>query len=195
MTDLIHGRMSEVMKTIQGVPKDGWNPGQSFAFRSIETTTKIVHDALVKHQVIILPEVLEVQRSERTTAKGSIMRFAEVLVRYRFAAEDGSSVEVVSAGEAADTGDKATSKALSMALKYALFQTFLIPTGDPDPDSETAEEHVSGLIDVGTAKQELLNALVDVDIAKAVWDNRKEAIARKDLDEMIATAQKGISNE
>jgi hypothetical protein len=70
------------------------------------------------------------------------MHTVSLLVSYTFMAEDGSSVITSMAGEASDSGDKATSKALSMALKYALFQTFMIPTGENDPDSEVVEEAV-----------------------------------------------------
>lgn len=39
-----------------------------------------------------------------------------------------------------DSGDKATNKAMSVALKYACFQVLMIPTEEMlDPDSETHE--------------------------------------------------------
>jgi hypothetical protein len=43
-------------------------------------------------------------------------------------------------GEAMDSGDKATNKAMSAAYKYVTFQTFCIPTeGDNDADLTTHE--------------------------------------------------------
>ena len=40
-----------------------------------------------------------------------------------------------------DSGDKATNKAMAIAMKYALFQVFCIPTDEmKDPDSETPEQ-------------------------------------------------------
>ena len=43
-------------------------------------------------------------------------------------------------GEAMDSGDKATNKAMSAAYKYAAFQAFCIPTeGDNDADKTTHE--------------------------------------------------------
>lgn len=56
--------------------------------------------------------------------------------------EDGSYVEDVFLGQAADYGDKAISKAKSMALKYWAFQKFLIPVKAgtlEDPDSKEYE--------------------------------------------------------
>jgi hypothetical protein len=46
----------------------------------------------------------------------------------------------VTFGEAMDSGDKATNKAMSAAYKYALMQTFAIPTeGDHDSENQTHE--------------------------------------------------------
>ena len=43
-------------------------------------------------------------------------------------------------GEGMDSGDKASNKAMSVALKYACFQLFMIPTEEMvDPDAETHE--------------------------------------------------------
>ena len=54
------------------------------------------------------------------------------------AAEDGSSHTVEIYGEALDSSDKATAKAMSAAYKYACFQTFCIPTeGDNDADAKS----------------------------------------------------------
>jgi len=57
-------------------------------------------------------------------------------------AEDGSEVAMTSIGEAMDYGDKGASKTLSIALKYALVNMFLIPTEEmakDDPDATTHE--------------------------------------------------------
>jgi hypothetical protein len=55
-------------------------------------------------------------------------------------AEDGSSVESVTIGEAMDSGDKSMNKAMSTAYKYALMQIFCIPTEeDKDTENQTHE--------------------------------------------------------
>ena len=57
-------------------------------------------------------------------------------IKFTFYAKDGSFFESVVIGEAMDSGDKASNKALSIGLKYALLQVFCIPTeDDKDPDS------------------------------------------------------------
>ena len=61
-------------------------------------------------------------------------------VRYTFYAEDGTSVSAVVIGEGMDSGDKASNKAMAIAMKYAFFQVFCIPTEEmKDPDAETPE--------------------------------------------------------
>ena len=53
-------------------------------------------------------------------------------------ADDGSKHTIRTFGEAMDSGDKATNKAMSAAFKYAAFQAFCIPTeGDNDADAHT----------------------------------------------------------
>ena len=181
----IHEAMSKVMAEIKGVPKAGWNPSQKFAFRSIDDTVEVVHNALVKHSVTMVPNVINVERSAYTTTKGSSMTSTVVTVEFTFYAQDGSCVTATMVGESADAGDKSVSKACSMALKYALFQTFMIPTGDSDPDSETAPAR-SDLIDVATAKKILVGAMDgDVEAAKAAWGDRTEAISQIELDDII----------
>ena len=62
-------------------------------------------------------------------------------MEYDFFAEDGSKVTVGPIpAEGLDSGDKATNKALSAALKYALIQTFSVPTEDmAEADLESPE--------------------------------------------------------
>jgi hypothetical protein len=94
---------------------------------------------LSANNLCILPCVLERQCEERATKNGGALFYVTVKVRFDFvSAEDGSKHEVVTFGEAMDSGDKATNKAMSAAYKYAAMQAFCIPTeGDNDADSTT----------------------------------------------------------
>lgn len=71
--------------------------------------------------------------------------YSILTIRYTFYAIDGSSIEVVTIGEAMDSGDKSCNKAMSTAQKYAFFQVFAIPTEelkDSDDDSpDPAPKH------------------------------------------------------
>ena len=67
------------------------------------------------------------------------MAHVSVRVRYRFMAPDGSHVDAVVPAEAFDSGDKAVSKAMSVAFRTALIQALTLPTNEPDPDAEVYE--------------------------------------------------------
>lgn len=135
---LIFKKMADVMRDTKAVEKTGYNSQQGFKFRSIDDTVSSVRKALVEHHVAVVPEVLSVEKSSYTTGRGSVMNVAEVLMSYSFMAEDGSMVSASMVGQAADSGDKAVSKAISMAQKYLFFNTFLCGA-DSDPDAEIAE--------------------------------------------------------
>ena len=85
--------------------------------------------------------MLSRQCEERQTAKGGTLFYVTVEAEFDFVcAEDGSKHTVKTFGEAMDSGDKATNKAMSAAYKYAAFQAFAIPTeGDNDADAHTHE--------------------------------------------------------
>ncbi len=77
---------------------------------------------------------------ERQSSRGNALFYTYLEVEYTFWAEDGSSIVVGPViGESMDSGDKGANKALAVAHKYALFQTFTIPTLFSDPDAETHE--------------------------------------------------------
>lgn len=115
--------------------------GGSYAFRGIDDIYQALHSLMDKHEVINIIEVQNFERSERdridkqTGQVVGVMIHVILKVKYTFITTDGSKIEAVSIGEGADTGDKATNKALSAAHKYALLQCFMIPT-EEQKDSE-----------------------------------------------------------
>ena len=76
---------------------------------------------------------------ERVSQKGGALFYVTVDAEFDFvSAEDGTKHTVKTFGEAMDSGDKATNKAMSAAYKYACFQAFSIPTeSDNDADAHT----------------------------------------------------------
>ena len=129
-----------IMGEINAVGKNKKNLQQGFMYRGIDDVMNAINPALVHHKVFIVPEILEQSREERQTNKGANLIYSICKMRFRFCAEDGSSVEAVTIGEGMDSGDKATNKAMAIAFKYACFQVFCIPTeeiADPDAESHT----------------------------------------------------------
>lgn len=136
--------ISGVMADIDAVGKNQKNKQQGFMYRGIDDVMNALAPALVKHKVFIVPEVTHEERTERKTDKGGVLFYTRLHVTYTFYAVDGSHIEAKVVGEAMDSGDKATNKALSVAFKYAAFQVFCIPTEEMkepevmiDPDAES----------------------------------------------------------
>lgn len=132
---IIYKKMSEVMKEIGAVEKNQKNQAQGFKFRGVDQFVNALYPALVKHGVFMTPRCVKEEHELKTVVRGSgkdgIDKHVNILVEYDFYAEDGSKVTVGPIpAEGIDSGDKATNKALSAALKYALIQTFSIPTED-----------------------------------------------------------------
>nr|DAE89127.1 MAG TPA: ERF superfamily protein [Caudoviricetes sp.] len=138
----VHQALSKVMGDVQAVKKDSKNQAQRFNFRGIDAVMNAVGPALRKHGVTILPEDVEVHRSNGTTASGK--QTAEVIVKvtYRVYGPAGDSIHGKVAAEAMDFGDKAIAKAMSVAYRTFLLQALTIPTDEPDPDSESYERGV-----------------------------------------------------
>lgn len=137
----IYQSIAGIMTEVPSIGKDKVNTQQRFKYRGIDDVMNALQPLLAKYRVFIVPEILEQKREERTTKTGGNLIYSICRIKYKFYAEDGSSIEAVTIGEGMDSGDKATNKAMAIAMKYALFQVFCIPTEDvPDPDGETPEE-------------------------------------------------------
>ena len=136
----INAVQSELAKI--GISKSRTNQqGASYKFRGIDDIFNTVSPLLAEHGLCILPRVLARECVERQTKAGGAIFYVTVEVEFDFVcAEDGSKHVVKTFGEAMDTSDKATNKAMSAAYKYAALQAFAIPTeGDNDADSHTPE--------------------------------------------------------
>ncbi len=131
---MIYKQMSKVMKDIGAISKDGVNSMQNYRFRGIDQFLNALHPALVKHEVFMTPIIHnvthEIKEVTRGNGKPGVDKHVQLRITYRFYACDGSFVDAEMVSEGIDSGDKATNKALSAAMKYMLIQTFSIPTDD-----------------------------------------------------------------
>lgn len=136
----IYESITKIMEEIPAIGKDQTNKTQGFKYRGIDDVMNTLQPLLSKNKVFIVPQILEQTREERTTNKGGNLIYSICKIKYIFYAEDGTYIEAVTVGEGMDSGDKATNKAMAIAMKYALFQVFCIPTEEmKDPDGETPE--------------------------------------------------------
>ncbi len=127
---------------ITGIAKSRINTqGAGFKFRGIDDVYNAIAPLLADHGLCILPRMLSRICEERVSKSGNALFYVTVEAEFDFVAvEDGSKHTVKTFGEAMDSGDKATNKAMSSAYKYACFQSFAIPIeGEPDSDADSFE--------------------------------------------------------
>jgi len=133
----VQGELAKV-----GISKSRRNQqGSGYNFRGIDEVYNTLSPIMAEHGLCILPRIISRDSTERTTKAGGVMFYVTVEAEFDFvSADDGSIHTVRTFGEAMDTSDKATNKAMSAAYKYAALMTFAIPTeGDNDADAHTPE--------------------------------------------------------
>lgn len=125
-----------------GITKSRTNSqGAGYKFRGIDDIFNTISPLLAEHKLCILPRVMARECIERVSKSGGALFYITVEVEFDFvSAEDGTKHTIKTFGEAMDSGDKATNKAMSAAYKYAALQAFAIPTeGDNDSENHTYE--------------------------------------------------------
>ncbi|MGA8330416.1 MAG: ERF family protein [Mycobacterium sp.] len=133
--------LQSVMLDVKAIGKDSTNADQGYKFRGIDAVMTAVHPILAEHGVFFLPNVIERVPEQRTTNNGKQMNVMHLHVEFSFYGPAGDHVTASTWGEGADMADKATNKAMSAALKYALVQVLCIPSADMlDEADKTTEE-------------------------------------------------------
>lgn len=133
----VQGELAKV-----GIAKNRRNTqGSGYNFRGIDDVYAALAPLLASHGLVVIPRMTERDTVERTTKSGGAIFYTTVKAEFDFVSvEDGSTHTACTYGEAMDTSDKSTNKAMSAAYKYAAFLTFAIPTeGDNDAESATHE--------------------------------------------------------
>lgn len=134
----IYQSINDVMKDVTSLGKNQKNTHQGFVYRGVDDVMNVCGPALRKHGVIASPiEVSTIQGEKQL--KSSIAKTVDMLVTIRWANTDGDFMDTQVAAEAFDSGDKATAKAMSVALRTSYLQVLCLPTNEPDPDSYSYE--------------------------------------------------------
>lgn len=127
------------IEAIQKTKKEG--SVIKYAYRGIDEFMNALNPLLAKHCVTITPDILKNDRDVYSNANGTRMTNVVMHIKYTLTAKDGSSTSGTVIGEAFDSGDKASNKAMSIALKYFIMQVFMVPTEDiDDPDDHDPSE-------------------------------------------------------
>lgn len=137
----VYTAIAEVMGKLakEGIAKNRSNQQQGYKFRGIDDVYNALAPFLSESKLLILPRVLSREVTERLTQKGGTLFYVVLDVEFDLVSGvDGSKHTIKVVGEAMDSGDKATNKAMSAAYKYACMEAFCIPTeGDNDADATT----------------------------------------------------------
>ena len=176
----IYQSIADIMQEVPSISKEKTNKQQGFKYRGIDDVMNAFQPILAKHKVFIVPEVINQVREERTTKSGGNLIYSICTIKFKFYAEDGTFIEAITIGEGMDSADKATNKAMAVAMKYAMFQVFCIPTEEMvDPDAETSPESqknkptpidapkkidkasIDGIIELATKYAEMKNGNAD----------------------------------
>ena len=148
----VYTAIANVMRDVgqEGIAKARRNETQKYNFRGIDDVYNALAPILARHDLIIVPRVLSREKTERVSVKTddrtgvqreSVLFYVVCQVEFDIVcATDGSRITACTWGEAMDSADKATNKAMSAAYKYMAMQTFCIPTeGDNDADAHSHE--------------------------------------------------------
>lgn len=128
----VHQAVLDVMAAVGAVGKGSQQQG--FAFRGIDAVLNSVSPAMRDNGLTVYPAKVEHRRGEKKFSGGNTGAAIDVVVDYVFTGPDGSTFTAQVAAEATDVNDKATAKAMSVALRTCLIQTFALPTEESGPD-------------------------------------------------------------
>lgn len=192
MSGNIFEKMGKIMQKIKPIGKDRRNEQQRFLFRGIEDVYNNLQPIMADIGVFMAPEILSERREERINENKKVLAFVVLHVKYTFYSDDGSSVSCSVIGEAMDSGDKASNKAMSAAHKYALFQVFSIPTQElDDPDKESHTVIAGGKQPPRISVSELpvkINACRTLQALKSLYDDNAADIEASSEKESILAA-------
>ena len=127
------------MQKVQGVAKKDKNQSQGFNFRGIDAVLNAVGPAIREAGGFIVPRVIDKANEQIPSRNGGSLSVVRLTVQYAVFGSDGDPISGIVVAEAFDSGDKATSKAMSVAYRTFLLQLLCLPTDEPDPDSHSYE--------------------------------------------------------
>ena len=133
----IYQLIGKAIGMIGAIGKDKTNAQQGFKYRGIDQVYNALNPVMAELGIFFCPEVINQKREERVTKNGAVLTYTLLTIKFTAYAPDGSNVSMTVVGEGMDSGDKSSNKAMSVAMKYAMFQLFCIPTEEmKDPDAD-----------------------------------------------------------
>ena len=196
----VYAAIAAVMEDVgqEGIAKGRRNQQQGYSFRGIDDVYNALAPLLARHHLIIVPRVLTREKTEQTTQKGGILFYVVVQVEFDIVcASDGSKITACTWGEAMDSADKATNKAMSAAYKYMAMQTFCIPTeGDNDADASHHEVKANaGSLERSSPKAQRATGGEAPPASPPVQTMGKDSVSRGDFGLMVEEMRRITSSK
>ena len=158
----VYEKMLNVMSKVGYLNKDGFvetSRGKGYKALTDEKVLTAIRPVLVEERLLMIPVKMDHRRTDEKVVaydrEGNqierVNRLTDVDMVFRFIDVDNPSdiVEVVSSGTGVDTQDKGIGKAQTYAKKYAILNSFLVPSGD-DTDQISSEKYTEELIGKST---------------------------------------------
>ena len=173
----VHETINAVMRDVTFLEKGDKNTHQGFNFRGIDSLMNRVGPAMRKHNLIATPYLVDKPTFGTKKTKSGEAKTVDIVVDVIFEGPDLSQKVVRVPAESFDSGDKATAKAMSVALRTAYLQTLCLPTDEPDPDSFSYE-----IVNDGekAAFIEKMSQVTDLDELRKMQARAKHAGAEKE---------------
>lgn len=112
----------------EGIGKTRKNSQQGYNFRGVDEVMNAFSPILAEEGLYMRPAFSEREVVERASKNGGVLFSVSLKGEFTFSDDSGDTVTVGPFyGEAMDSADKATNKAMAVAFKYAMFQTFCVP--------------------------------------------------------------------
>lgn len=123
--------LAQVAAALPFIAKSSTNQAQGFRYRSVDDVVNAVGPELRKVGLVCVPVDIQSDYDQITVGRNNTpMRHVAVKATYRIMGP-ADYLQVVSIGEAMDSADKATSKALAVAYRTLWVQTLCLPTDSP----------------------------------------------------------------
>ena len=129
--------------------------GARYKYRGTDTIINALAPVLNKYGVFTTVEDFDYNHTSTVTASNKVLTTATLLKKVTFYGPQGDSVYSICAGENSDYSDKATGGASTYAYRYALVQTFVLPTDEDDPDAKYVEKEAPAAVSVSAEPSSL----------------------------------------
>jgi ERF superfamily len=146
----IAAKLAWIVAQVERIPKNGWNSSQNYAFVQEGDIVDFVRPYLAIQNLTITFDTIDCELVDRRAKPEAEVKGQRATLMVQMNAWDGDDPKAGPVpigrfpGTANDSGDKAITKALTSAKKYAYLLTFHLSTGNDLEDEPKADGKPAG---------------------------------------------------